>query len=158
MENVGHQTLSLDARITKGEAYDIINIGDTKVAFRLWPGRPEGKYLELVFNASEKEGEGPLNVQKLCLGLLGFYRWANSEIGKDVVRDAGSTCGATNSKFYRTLESICEKGGHTELFITLYDGSANIYAGIDANKFAALLPKDPLIEYLEKIEKRSNFK
>jgi hypothetical protein len=137
--------------IQKGKTYDDIIIGDTDVVFRLWN---KTNNLELVFLTEEKGDLNPENVVKLSLGLLGFYRWANSNEGREIVSTCDSTSGGTNINFVRTLQSLLEKGGHPDLLFTDDYGGENIYVGLNATKFARLSPDDPLIEYLERIEKR----
>ena len=132
-----------------GDYYRIV-VGETGVVFSF---DKKNNYLELTFTGvTEKVGSNADNVVKLAIGLLSFYRWANSEQGKIIVMNAESCAGNTNRKFFDTLFRILEKGNHEDLFLTYYDGTANLNAGIRAKEFAALQPDDKLIAYLEKIE------
>lgn len=149
--------ISTVVRIEPGSIHDEIIIGNTGVVFNL--SKQLDKSLEFAFT-QVKEVPDAINLEnmyKLSLGLLGFYRWANSDDGKSVVADSESVAGNTSRKFFDALYRLLEKSGHPEIFLTYYDGTQNFSAGIHADKFAALPINDPLIVYLEKIEARLNY-
>ena len=136
---------------------DCVKFGNTDIIFYLWKKKDGTREIELDFIMANKykvPGPNFENFKKLATGLLGFYTWANSEEGKHYVQDSSSWPGATNIKFYKTLEQMLTSGGHPEIFLTVSDGSANIYAGIDAAKFAALPQDDQLLKNLERIRNR----
>lgn len=134
----------------EGKFFDIIAIKNTGLFFDIWKSSGE---IELYYFVKEEKYPNLRNVNNLCIGLLGFYRWAQTDQGKEVVENHESTCGATNPKFYNTLKNLLDKSGDPDLFIYSADGLSSL-AGIDVAKFVSLPPSNPLIGFLEKVEKR----